>query len=86
MKVGFWFFETFGNDNPNTIEVIPSASYIGLKDSDIAVRVPLCKIDKRYKKDILDAIAAAITGYCYAKKRFRSYGDEKEGYIITPEW
>lgn len=85
MQVGMWFFEAFGNNRPNVIEVFPSASYALLNNSKISFKLPISQINKSYKKDTLDAICAAITGYYYHINKYQKYGDEEEGYIIVPK-
>jgi len=87
LKVGFYFFEAFGNNKSNVIEVFPAASYVLLKKSDISIQLPVCRIDKRYREDILDATIAAITGYYYNKgnEHHESVGNDEEGQIVIPK-
>lgn len=85
IKSGMWLFAEFGNHRINVIEVFPSASYKILKNQNFCIKINFGQISKEYRKDIMDAICAAITGYFFKENRYQKFGDEKEGYIIVPK-
>lgn len=84
MRLGFAIFKTL-EGRSRTLEVFPSASYRMLdKENGVRVETPLAGFLPG-PKDMLDAIAAAVTGVEFLAGRGQEVGDgDGLGTIVIP--